>query len=199
MLLIKNKIDTFKDKLGYDLIEIHRHGSSVDLKINLNSISFKSYTDFDLFGYHLLRQSILSTLSPQNKAKLDLTSLNDFVVLDSGMNVIGSTDDKEKINKLPSKRKKASKKSFWGTILTDSTLQIQVGNDKHVLEYTERKTLKNTTEVLVMKDNDTLEDAKVVYVDTELTANKCAEAFYVYENTKDGLTFNRVISDNWLF
>ena len=183
----------------FKISDIEKDGFINYFKINDIQFSINNYEDYIKFGYHLKREF---DLNPKNSnGTIDISSLNQYIYLDGGMNVVTSINEVNITNKekyLFNTFKSKSIKCFWGTILSDEL--VNIGRKKVIkVEYSPHSKDGMTTRVLVQPKEYNYDEAFFVYVDSALKPTYPVEVLYKFSNNDGVLNLDKIYSNNWVY
>jgi hypothetical protein len=192
-----------KENFPFKISSIERSYPNIKVKINDLNIVFRNYEEYNFFGYYLKRQLDLGTIKPKTD-KYETEDLKEYLVFDSGFNLIGNFSYEEKTkNQLDDKLfffEHYGDKCFWGTVLEDGKLQIMI-DDKtpYITDYVPQSTDSHNTKVMIQPGDLKYDEAFFVYINSMHKPDKLIDIAYIFTRYGDEFLFDYAYKNNWIY
>lgn len=190
------------ENFPFKITDIKREFPNVMIKIDDIPIIFRNYEEYNKFGYLLKRQIDLNTMKQKNGNITEIDELKYYVIFDSAFNVIGNFMYEEKFEKKHFLYFLGyySEKCFWGTVLTDTTLSVDVGERKpQIKEYFSVPNEQFNTKVLIDSNNKEYDETFFVYIDNNHKPDKFLDVAYMFINDNGTLLYDRAYKNSYIY
>lgn len=193
-----------EENFPFKISNIERKYPNIKAKLDDLNIIFRNYEEYNFFGYYLKRQLDLGTIKSKNTETYKIDDLKEYLVFDSGFNLIGNFSHEEKTSNQLEDRlfyfEHYGEKCFWGTVLENGKLQIMIDeNTPYITEYVPQATESHDKKVMIQPGDKNYDEAFFVYINSMHKPDKLIDIAYIFTRYGDEFLFDYAYKNNWIY